>query len=394
MIHVSHFVGLSGIGGVQKNFSDYIKDQITINSKVIHKVYTMGSVDYQYELPINIYNIKNPINLFLLVKDVISKNKIVHFYNNLTSLKLAFFLFFLPVSNLVFHERGAIWNYSPTFNLLLRFMSWKSTLILANSNATKLMLVQKFFVNKYKIKVLHNGINTSAISSNIKKIKENSQFFHIGFIGRLDTPKGVHLLVDAMNYLTNYSIKLTIVGDGVLSKCLKDRSSHLKSISFVGRANNPYNFLNQFDLLVVPSIREPLGNVCLEAGLCKVPVLAANVDGIPEIIENNVSGELITPSKRITLKKCNNDALPLPKFVVNPILNKIQPPMQIDPEILAGKILRLSKDPRKCSMYAYHLQRKVIDYFNISRYSIELEKNYKNLINYENKEKKQISRNS
>jgi len=32
------------------------------------------------------------------------------------------------------------------------------------------------------------------------------------------------------------------------------------------------------DLLVVPSIREPLGNVCFEARLCKIPVLAANIN--------------------------------------------------------------------------------------------------------------------
>ena len=59
MCQISHFVGLSGIGGVQRNFLEYINHQIVSGSKLKHKVYTLGVVDLQYQLPIDTYDIRN-----------------------------------------------------------------------------------------------------------------------------------------------------------------------------------------------------------------------------------------------------------------------------------------------------------------------------------------------
>ena len=161
-IAVSHFVGLSGVGGVQKNFVEYISAQNILRSSnhFLHKVYTLGDIDQQYTLPIKVYNIRKLKFFFALVLDIISRRKIVHFYNNLTSFKVMLLLFLLPVRKLILHERGTIWNYPSSRGLLLRFTAWKSCLILANSNATKTMLVEKFYISNEKIKVLHNGVNT------------------------------------------------------------------------------------------------------------------------------------------------------------------------------------------------------------------------------------------
>ena len=161
MIEVSHFVGLSGVGGVQRNFVEYINHQDLLNSRFKHKIYTLGKVDLQYQLPIEIFDIRNIINLFSLIKDVISRRKVVHFYNNLASIKVFIFLFFIPVCNLVLHERGTIWNSPSSRGKLLQFIAWKSSLIIANSSATKTMLEKKFYVSSKKIRVLHNGINTT-----------------------------------------------------------------------------------------------------------------------------------------------------------------------------------------------------------------------------------------
>ena len=295
LLHVSHFVGLSGVGGVQRNFVEYINSRTVLesDSSFFHKIYTLGSVDSQYKLKKEVFDIKRLTNLLSLILDITSRNKIVHFYNNLTSIKVVIFLFLLPVHNLILHERGVIWNLPYFRRPLLLFVIWKARLVLTNSNATKIMLEKKFNITSKKIRVIHNGIDTT--SKCTKKLLHNkSPFFCIGFIGRLDTPKGVHVLIEAMHYLSGKNIKLVIAGDGILEDSLKEQAKGCKNISFVGRVENPYRFLSSIELLVVPSIREPLGNVCLEAGLCKVPVLAANVDGLPEIIKDKTSGELIS----------------------------------------------------------------------------------------------------
>ena len=378
-ITVSHFVGLSGIGGVQRNFIEYINNQLILEGKdgFLHKVYTLGGVDLQYKLPVKVYDIRKIKNFLALIVDIISRNNIVHFYNNLTSLKVAVFLFLLPVCKLIFHERGTIWNYPSSRRVLLRFISWKAHLILANSNATKTMLVEKFYVSNKKIKVLHNGIDTT-IQYRKKPVFNQLKAFRVGFIGRLDTPKGAHVLIDAMRYLIENNIILVIAGSGILEKTLKSQAKYLEYVSFIGRIEDPYVFLSTIDLLVVPSIREPLGNVCLEAGLCKVPVLAANIDGIPEIIENHVSGELIDPTDDIVID-FPVSAVSLPEFVVDPVTHKIHAPLQINPKYLANKILELSLEERVLTGYAEQLHKKVVDYFNIDRYTSELHKIYQEM---------------
>ena len=375
---VSHFVGLSGVGGDQSNFIEYMNNIKLHPSKYKHKVYTIGSVDSCYRLDIDVLDIKKVSNLYKLALDIISKGVIVHFYNNLSSLKVAFFLFFLPVNKLIVHERGTIWNQKFVGLIASYIVSWKAHIILSNSFATKTMLIKKVHISEKKIQVLHNGINTLPNQKCNTDCQESDSTFYIGFIGRLDSPKGVHILIDAMKHLKSKNIKLIIAGDGALKKILKINSSKLPNVKFIGRVKTPYIFMSKINLLVVPSIREPLGNVCLEAGLCKVPVLAANIDGLPEIIEDKFSGELIDATDQAIVNLAGG-ALPLPKFVVNPDTQKLYQPRQINPAILAKRILGLSQKPDKLRYYANNLHNKDVKYFNINRYRTELHKIYSDM---------------
>jgi glycosyltransferase involved in cell wall biosynthesis len=378
MQKISHFIGLSGIGGVQKNFVDFLKNIDNTNNDFVHKVYTIGKVDHEYDIHVNILNIKNPINLLLLVKDIFSKTTIVHFYNNLSSIKVGFFLFFIPACKLIIHERGTAWNQPVKKGFVTRLNANKASIILVNSNATKTILTNKFLVPADKITVIYNGIDVGNKFIAKNKFDKNSELFNIGFIGRLDTPKGVHILIESMKYMEGQGIGLFIAGEGPLINVLKKQSNCFSNITFLGRIKNPYDFIEQIDLLIVPSIREPFGNICLEAGLSKTPVLAANIDGIPEIIKNGVSGELIKPTDVITME-IPSGALKLPEFVVNPLTQDLCEPKQINSKYLANKILKLSLRPEKLNMYAENLYGRVINYFNIDRYTSELIDIYENI---------------
>ena len=95
--------------------------------------------------------------------------------------------------------------------------------------------------------------------------------------------------------------------------------------------------MKNFDLIIVPSIREPLGNVVIEAALQKVPIIASTVDGIVEIIDNNISGILIKPSVDVN-KRFITESVPLPEYVVDVENERLIKPMQLDPEKLAELI--------------------------------------------------------
>jgi len=378
-VEISHFVGLSGIGGVQRMFFEYIELEINNRKSDKHTIYTVGTVDSQYKIPKKILNIYRFRNLVCLMIDIVSRNKVVHFYNNLTSFKVALFLLILPTSKLIVHERGSAWNLRSKYGFILKFISWKADLILVNSNATKNLLEKKFGISEDKIKVIYNGINTSIRSSKLLKNKVNDRAFIVGFIGRLDTPKGAHVLIDAMHYLESESFKLVIAGNGPLENELMKKADGLMNIEFIGRIDNPYSFLDSIDLLVVPSIREPFGNVCIEAGLCKTPVLASYIDGIPEIVKDNFSGSLIKPTQKISISQ-GFEGLPLPEFVVDPDSHRLIKPMQINPSELAERINFLRNNPKMLVVYSENLHNNIISNFSIEKYTARLNNIYLNVI--------------
>ncbi len=379
-IKVSHFVGLSGIGGVQRNFFEYMG--FAKDANITHKVYTIGGVGEEYTAAFKTFNILNVINLLVFIRDIVSNNTIVHFYNNLSSLKLLIFLFFLPTKKIIMHERGGVWNTPLSRSFVIRNIVKKVDIIIANSNATKAILNQKFYISNNKIQVIHNGID---ITTYCVKDKVNSEKkFIIGFLGRFDTPKGIKILIDAVKYINTTKglrndFELHIAGDGPLRGCLKAISKNIDNIKFIGRVDNPYVFLSKIDILIIPSIREPLGNVSLEAGLCKVAVIASNIDGIPEIIDDNVSGKLITPKDALDKSCYSKESVAFPEVVFFPERKKIDAPLQVNFKELSDEIIILMNDDKLRDYYANNLNKRVIKYFNINRYASELHDLYKRL---------------
>ena len=139
------------------------------------------------------------------------------------------------------------------------------------------------------------------------------------------------------------------------------------------------------DIMVVPSIREPLGNIIIESGYAKKPVIASNVDGIAEIIENGSNGILINPDKEISFQDNVLGAVPFPKFVINPNTLDLQKPKEIDHLKLCDAINLLVSNQKIRKKYGENLYQTVIDKFNIENYFKNIEKIYSDIeMNIEN----------
>jgi glycosyltransferase involved in cell wall biosynthesis len=67
-------------------------------------------------------------------------------------------------------------------------------------------------------------------------------------------------------------------------------------VLFAGSRPDVPDLLNALDLFVLPSVREPFGIVSIEAQACGTPVIGARVGGIPETLEEGVSGLLVPPA--------------------------------------------------------------------------------------------------
>ena len=251
-----------------------------------------------------------------------------------------YFIFkYLPISNIIFHEHGGAWNVKSNDHVkIFKSNAQYAKKIIVNSNATRNVLIKKFKIEEKKIELAYYGFKDPKIK--IKNTKKN--IIRVGFIGRFESFKGIHSFIKAANLLKNQNIYFSIAGDGYLKDELKLLAKENMKIKFVGNIIQPLNFIKNLDILVVPSIREPLGIVNIEAGLCKVPVIASNIDGIPEVIKHNYSGLLINPTKNISIKNHKGQA-PLPDLVVNPNNLRMIRPKQLDHVILSKKIAYLSK---------------------------------------------------
>jgi glycosyltransferase involved in cell wall biosynthesis len=119
-----------------------------------------------------------------------------------------------------------------------------------------------------------------------------------GCVGRLSPEKGHWLLVKSFADIRARGARahLVIVGDGSERHNLERLAGRLgvgEHVSFLGYQSNPTDLVRSFDVFVLPSLREGLPFVVLEALSMNVPVLASRVGGVPEVIQSGQIGGLL-----------------------------------------------------------------------------------------------------
>lgn len=137
--------------------------------------------------------------------------------------------------------------------------------------------------------------------SNAPETNLSDEPLKLVFIGRLSPEKGCTFLIEAMKDLDSKDFTLTMVGDGVLREEL-ELISNKKNTSFLGFRKDISEILSLHHVLVMPSLREGLPLTLIEATCNKLPVIASNVGGIPNLVTNQKNGILINPENTQELK--------------------------------------------------------------------------------------------
>lgn len=117
------------------------------------------------------------------------------------------------------------------------------------------------------------------------------------FVGRLDTQKNpIMLLRVAHKIIEQYpDTTFTIVGDGEeYKKCVQyvENNNLENNIRLEGWKNDVSPFYKDCDIFVMTSIYEAFGLIFLEAGYNRLPTIATNVEGIPEVVLHGKTGLL------------------------------------------------------------------------------------------------------
>lgn len=156
------------------------------------------------------------------------------------------------------------------------------------------------------IGVIYNGVDTERFAPNRKSrtamraelgLPENS--FVIGSVGRLVPIKDHATLLKAAAKLaeTGVDVRVLLAGSGPAIENLRRQAGSLLAgrVYFAGDSDRVPELLNGMDVFVLPSLGEGMSNTLLEAMACGLPVVATNVGGNPEIIENDTNGCLFAP---------------------------------------------------------------------------------------------------
>lgn len=185
-------------------------------------------------------------------------------------------------------------SHSYKAKIIFKYVYKLCNTVICVSKAVQNYLIEIKEIHKNQSVVIYNPV-----TSPINVSKSSSPLFTIVTVGRLEKIKNQQLLIHAFAQLNPQNTKLYIVGDGRernnLEGIIKQYNLNNKII-ITGFSSTPQEYLAQANLFVLPSLSEGFGIAAVEAMQYEVPCLCSNVGGIPEFIEDGVTGWLFNPN--------------------------------------------------------------------------------------------------
>lgn len=178
--------------------------------------------------------------------------------------------------------------------------------VIAVSNETRNRLLA-VGVPADRISVIHNAIVTRNYDPTLvpkggfrARFGISATARLIGYVGRLSPEKGQReLLLAAVDVIrTHADVRIVLVGDGPDDVALRQLAVDLgiaSAVTFTGHLSDVRGVFRDLDILALTSYTEGFPNVVLEALCMDVPVVASDVGGVRELVEDGVTGLLIPP---------------------------------------------------------------------------------------------------
>lgn len=215
-------------------------------------------------------------------------------------------------------------------------------------------------VDSARISVVYSGIDTALTVNPLEgsrvreRYKLSPSLTVIGTVANFLPLKGYEYLIEALTKISrersNIHCLLVGGGDDRYRAILEDRvraKDLTQIVTFTGFQREIFAYITAMDIFVLPSLLEGFPIVILEALKMGKPVVATAVGGIPEIIENNVTGLLVPPR---------------------------------DPTALAHKILYLLENPKIGRELGQAGQARVLERFSAQRMVTQLQSLYEELL--------------
>ena len=180
-------------------------------------------------------------------------------------------------------------------------------------------LCKRVGINSNRIVQLYNGVDSDrfypivgARTAFADHPFGGPQHWLVGTVGRMDPVKDQTTLARAFvlalqtNPAARDRLRLVIVGDGAL-RAESERILHdagMRELAwFAGERNDIPQIMQGLDCFVLPSRGEGISNTILEAMACSLPVVATRVGGNAELVDDEITGQIVPPADPVALMK-------------------------------------------------------------------------------------------
>ena len=142
----------------------------------------------------------------------------------------------------------------------------------------------------YDVYQIPNAIDLDFLSSS----KDRRYQKQVIFAGRLSSEKGIDSLIDIGKKLPS-DIELIILGNGPEKQKIKELSKTIKNVHYLGyqTKEDTLSLIRGSDILIQPSLKEGISSTILESMASETVVIASNVGGNNELINNGVNGIIV-----------------------------------------------------------------------------------------------------
>jgi glycosyltransferase involved in cell wall biosynthesis len=240
------------------------------------------------------------------------------------------------------HQRGPLNHLAELLNLDKRIgaiIDRRQRLNQALSNIDLAICPSNFLRQRYiqagadpeRLVFCRQGLDLEIPAPSASASKISTSHLRLGYMGQLAPHKGVHVLVDAILRLADQNLELTIYGDPdkfpTYAARLRQQSAGDPRIHFAGRYQRAElaQVFSEIDVVVVPSVwYENSPNIILEAFAFDIPVVASDLGGMAELIQNNENGLLFEMGNAADLARRLERLLEEPAMIQR-LRNNIKP---------------------------------------------------------------------